>query len=140
MILFDSLENYVLVDGTVSDWHGILQGFDFTVLEANNINPVLYYSEQENLQIKNLGVTADYNFADHTDIWTKATSPNDPDLANAHAFAIDIRKMKNGEPFVLDPSSALTAIVYMKAPDTLESEATDPTAYNNRSAEERKTR
>ncbi|MBP0989981.1 MAG: Cna B-type domain-containing protein [Oscillospiraceae bacterium] len=131
MILFDSLENYVLVDDTVSDWHGILQGFDFTVLEANGIDPVLYYSTKENLQIKDLGVTADYNFAANAETWIKASGPNDPNLVNAHAFAIDIRKTKTGDNFVLDPSSALTAIVYMKAPDAIESEAINPTAYNN---------
>ena len=42
-------------------------------------------------------------------------------FAEATAFAIDIRKLKSGQPFVMDPSRAITAIVYMKAPDTLDS-------------------
>ncbi|MBO7549494.1 MAG: hypothetical protein J6T77_05945, partial [Clostridia bacterium] len=132
MIIFDSLENFVLNDGvTTSDWHGILQGFDLTVLEANDIAPVLYYSKVENLSIPSLNATADYDFSQHDDIWIAATGPSDPGFAEATAFAIDIRKLKNDQPFVMDPSRAITAIVYMKAPDALDSEATDPTAYNN---------
>ncbi|MBQ6043111.1 MAG: Cna B-type domain-containing protein, partial [Clostridia bacterium] len=132
MIIFDSLENFVLNDGvTTSDWHGILQGFDLTVLEANDIAPVLYYSKVENLSIPSLNATEDYDFSQHDDIWIAATGPSDPNFAEATAFAIDIRKLKSGQPFVMDPSRAITAIVYMKAPDALDSEATDPTAYNN---------
>ena len=129
MILFDSLENFVTVKGKESDWRGTLQGFDFTVLDANNIAPVLYYSEVENLQIPDLELTDDYDFSDGN--WIQATGPNDPDLVNAKAFAIDLRKDKNNEDFVLNPTRAITVTVFMKAPDTLDSEAADPVALNN---------
>ena len=59
------------------------------------------------------------------------TNENDPALVDATAWAIDLRMGKNGEKFVLDPSSAISVTVFMKAPETLESDSIDPIAYNN---------
>ena len=132
MILVDSLENFITLENQSSEWHGILQGFDMSVLTARGIDWKLYYSTTFTGNfVEALNITADYDFSAHTDVWTAAANENDPALVDATAWAIDLRMGKNGEKFVLDPSSAISVTVFMKAPETLESDSIDPIAYNN---------
>ena len=132
MILVDSLENFITINNESSDWHGILQGFDMSVLTARGIAWKLYYSTTFTHNfVETLNITEDYNFAEHADIWTATTNPNDPALANATAFAIDLRKDTNGDNYILEPNQAINVTVFMKAPNAIESESTDPIAYNN---------
>ena len=132
MILVDSLENFITLENQSSEWHGILQGFDMSVLTARGIDWKLYYSTTFTGNfVEALNITADYDFSAHTDVWAAATNENDPALVDATAWAIDLRMGKNGEKFVLDPSSAISVTVFMKAPETLESDSIDPIAYNN---------
>ena len=132
MILVDSLENFVYGENISSDWHGTLKGFDMRVLNARGIDWKLYYSETfDGDKVEDLNITEDYDFAAHTDVWKQANGANDPALENAKAFAIDLRKGTNGNDFILNPNQAISVTVFMEAPDAIESESKDPTAYNN---------
>lgn len=123
LIFFDSLENYQL-NGKSSDWHGVLKRFDLSQLRQKGANPVVYVSAQQNLSMD------DHHDLTDTTIWQPLTDTTD--LTQVHAFAIDCRKMADGQDFELNKGESLSADVYMQAPDHV-NETTDnyAKAYNN---------
>lgn len=123
LIFFDSLENYQL-NGKSSDWHGVLKRFDLSQLRQKGANPVVYVSGHENLSMD------DHHDLTDTTIWQPLTDTTD--LTQVHAFAIDCRKMADGQDFELNEGESLSAVVYMQAPDHV-NETTDnyAKAYNN---------
>lgn len=123
LIFFDSLENYQL-NGKSSDWHGVLKRFDLSQLRQKGANPVVYVSAQQNLSMD------DHHDLTDTTIWQPLTDTTD--LTQVHAFAIDCRKMVDGQDFELNKGESLSADVYMQAPDHV-NETTDNyvKAYNN---------
>ena len=134
LILFDSLENYKVTAGAnagaTSDWHGVLTGFDLSVPEKLGIAPVVYYSTEENLSIDGLTVDKNYNFAAHSEIWVSAQDYTG-NLSDVKAFAIDLRHNKDGDSYILPNNTPVSVTVFMHAPKGIDSEATDPVAYNN---------
>ena len=126
LILVDSLENFEPGGGISSDWHGTLLGFDLSVLESNGIAPVIYY-RGDAVWVPSLGIDGDYDFSG----WTMASGADDPDLYKAKTWAIDMRWDRNGDRFELPPKTALAVTAFMRAPDTVASDAQTPTAYNN---------
>ena len=123
LIFFDSLENYETAEGKTSDWHGTLTGIGLNQLYELGVDPVVYISTVENLDM--------YQHHDLTDasVWTQVDDTTD--LSAARAVAIDARKAKDGDIFVLQPGESLTAYLYMKAPDTVADTEGYPYAYNN---------
>lgn len=123
LIFFDSLENYETAEGKTSDWHGTLTGIGLNQLYELGIDPVVYISTVENVDM--------YQHHDLTDasVWTQVDDTTD--LSAARAVAIDARKAKDGDFFVLQPGESLTAYLYMKAPDTVADTEGYPYAYNN---------
>lgn len=123
LIFFDSLENYETAEGKTSDWHGTLTGIGLNQLYELGVDPVVYISTVENLDM--------YQHHDLTDasVWTQVDDTTD--LSAARAVAIDARKAKDGDFFVLQPGESLTAYLYMKAPDTVADTEGYPYAYNN---------
>ena len=123
LIFFDSLENYETAEGKTSDWHGTLTGIGLNQLYELGVDPVVYISTVENLDM--------YQHHDLTDasVWTQVDDTTD--LSAARAVAIDARKAKGGDTFVLQPGESLTAYLYMKAPDTVADTEGYPYAYNN---------
>ena len=126
LILFDSLENYVVAAGekesAVSDWHGTLVSVDTSSARSLGIDPVVYYSTVEKLNID-----LHHDLAEST-IWTR-TPPED--LSEVKAITIDLRKNGSGEDYVLPTDTAIECTVYMHSPKNLESDSTDPVTYNN---------
>ena len=127
MIWFESLENYVLDDGTTSQWKGTYQGVNLSQLESKGIAPVVYYSAVENLD---LSVESNHDLS-NTSVWTKASEFGD--VTRAKAVAIDMSRDTRGRSFVLGPTESVSAILYMKAPHTVaESEEKEyAEAYSN---------
>ena len=129
LILFDSLENFEIVDsdaGTTktSGWKGTLQSIDVSQLRQKGIDPVIYISTVENLDIE-----AHNDLAD-TSIWTKATFLTD--LSEAKAIAIDARKDTNGNDYLLESGDSISATLNMRAPIELSEQAEqNPYVYNN---------
>ena len=123
LIFFDSLENYETAEGNASDWHGTLTGIGLNQLYELGVDPVVYISTVENLDM--------YQHHDLTDasVWTQVNDTTD--LSAARAVAIDARKAKDRSNFVLQPGESLTAYLYMKAPDTVADTEGYPYAYNN---------
>ena len=134
LILFDSLENYTVAAGAnagaTSDWHGTLTGFDLSVPEKLGIRPVVYYSTAKNLSIRDLTVDKNYNFADHSEIWVSAQDYTG-NLSDVKAFAIDLRYDKKGKLYLLPTDTPVSVTVFMHSPKGIDSETTDPVAYNN---------
>ena len=124
MIFFDSLENYVVKSGEKSDWHGTLQRIDTSQLESKGINPVVYVSEVENLNLEQ-----HHDLTDKT-IWKRVDSSTD--LSKAKAVSIDMRKKADGSDYVMKSGESVTAVLYMKAPATVQEELHRyPVTYNN---------
>ena len=124
MIFFDSLENYVVKSGEKSDWHGTLQRIDTSQLESKGINPVVYISEVENLNLDQ-----HHDLTDKT-IWKRVDASTD--LSKAKAVSIDVRKKTDGTDFVMKSGESVNAVLYMKAPATVQEDLHRyPVTYNN---------
>lgn len=124
IILYDILENAANTDGHAGEsegWKGVLRSVDTSAAVRKGAHPVVYYSTAANLS---------YNDPDglllekKPDIWT-TQMPEDP--SEITAVAIDLRKAENGGDFVLAQNSSLNIILYMQAPDKLQ---TSDYAYN----------
>ena len=129
LILYDSIENFKVVDsdaGTTktSGWKGTLLSIDLSQLRQKGIEPVVYVSTEDDLNLE------EHNDLTDSSIWKKATFTTD--LTEAKAIAIDLRKDKNGNDFVLEPGDSVSAILNMKAPSQLSDEQEEsPYTYNN---------
>ena len=126
LIFFDSLENYVANDRS-SDWQGTLQSVDLKLLREKGIDPKVYISTVENLNIEY------HNDLSETSIWT-FVDPDKDDLSEARAIAIDMRKKDDGTDFVLEEGGTLTAYLYLRAPqgaERLDDTEGYPETYNN---------
>lgn len=124
MIFFDSLENYKVDGVTGSDWHGTLQSIDLTQLKLKGIDPVVYLSATENLDIE-----AHHDISDSS-VWVKMEDFGD--ISQAKAIAIDMSKKTDGADFILPRGESLSAVLYMKTPSTVAEDATRyPITYNN---------
>ena len=120
LVFFDSLENYVTDQNGQSGWHGILQSVDVSQLLSKGIQPVIYISTAENLDIEQ-----HHDLNDRT-IWTDHYES----LEQAKAIAIDMTYADDGSLFTLEPSESVTAVLFMKAPASIADEANNK-AFNN---------
>ena len=132
LMLFDSLENYVVAAGenagASSDWHGKLTGIDVSEPQSLGIVPVVYYSTKENLAIDKLGISENYDFPAR--IWTKAEDFGE-DLSSVKAVAVDLRYGIGGKVFELKPDTPVLVRLFMRSPEKVTSDKLDPIAYNN---------
>lgn len=126
MVLFDSLENYE-VSGKTSDYHGTLTAVDVTQAESKGIAPVVYLSS-----LSGIDIDAHHDLDEVISgerVWIRADLFGD--IKNARAVAVDLRKDKNGDDYILDRNSSVAVVMYMQAPDEDNTGVNDPTAYNN---------
>lgn len=129
IILYDILENAANTDGSSGEaegWKGVLQSVDTSAAEGKGAAPVVYYSTASNLSYNNPdGLLLEKNPGN----WTMQM-PEDP--SKITAVAIDLRKAKDGEDFVMAENSSLNVIFYMKAPGKLQPSdyAYNRAAYN----------
>jgi len=129
MVWFDSFENYKPQGIKESEWRGKLEAVDMAALEHKGIAPVVYLSSVENLDLD----VAENHDLTNTAVWTKMSEFGD--LGNAKAIAIDMRKSKTGEDYVLPENELIRAVMYFRAPSTLPPDFVDkgryPETYNN---------
>ncbi|MDO5811453.1 MAG: SpaA isopeptide-forming pilin-related protein [Bacillota bacterium] len=135
MIFFDSLENfYQRKDQTEevipSDWKGTLTGIDFSMLKSKEIQPVVYLSRIDKM---NMGNHHDINEQENGEpIWVEYSEfVKKYGLSEAHAIAVDVSKKTDGTDFILEGKESLVFNIYMKAPITDTTNLTDPVTYNN---------
>lgn len=131
IILMDSIENYVK-NGTASNWRGTLTGISTSQLTEKGIDPTVYVSTVENLDLTKYwnANTKTYDLSD-TEVWQKLTDSTD--LSTVHAVAIDCGKAANGGDFTLGAGESLSATLFMSAPapKAVNSALDNPVTYNN---------
>ena len=128
IIFFDSLENYKTPSGKTSDWHGTLKRIDTSLLESKGIQPVVYYTSEDNIDIYAHHDLAEVN-SKGDKIWKTASEFGD--ISKAKGFAIDATTNKDGSPFVLDKSGSVQATVFMQSPKEAPATIKEGIAYNN---------
>ncbi len=129
LIFFDSLENFEIVNSKeettkTSGWRGTLKSIDLSQLKSKGIDPVVYVSTIDNLDLEeNNDVT------DET-VWTKLSMFED--YSDVKAIAIDMTKDIFGNEYVLSAGDSISAIVHMEAPENITDEIEEnPYTYNN---------
>ena len=120
LFMYDVLEDYNL-DG-VSTWKGSLVSIDVNQPLSKGVQPVIYYSTKDRSEIDMYTTgkaTIDQELPvviqdiENNPIWT--TTPPE-DLSEVTAFAIDLSKDSNGNPYTLLSEESLVVNVTMQAP------------------------
>ncbi len=129
LILFDSIENFKMVnseEGTTktSGWKGILKSIDLNQLKLKGIDPVIYVSTIEDLDLEQ------NNDLNDESVWQKLSIFDD--YSDVKAIAIDMTKDMFGNEYVLGTGESISVILHMQAPAEISEEAErNPYAYNN---------
>lgn len=131
LVIYDKLDRYNLVSGKDNEYgskqfKGKFRGLDLSMAESLDINPVIYYSTDENIDIGTDTITSDMNLKSNK--WT-TRKPNDEDIT---AVAIDLSKKKNGTDYILKKNQSIMAEILMKAPAIKDIEK-DSYAFNKAS-------
>ena len=115
IIFYDKIESYKpskdSKDFNDTQWKGLLQDVDISQLEHIGIKPTVYYSTKKNIKLDDSNDRSD-NDLTKSDIWTTTK----PDPKNITAIAVDARKSKNGNDFILDSKKSVVVLLKMKAP------------------------
>lgn len=136
LIFYDSLESYYnaseqTTEVKVSDWKGTLTGIDVSTLRENGIQPVIYLSTVDRMNL-NLHHDLTEKQVDGTSVWIEYNEfLKTHTLADAHAVAVDASKKTDGSEFILEGQKSLSFTLYMKAPEADSMGKADPAAYNN---------
>lgn len=115
LVIYDKLDRYNLVNGKDNEYgskqfKGKFRGLDLSMAESLDINPVIYYSTDENIEIGTDTITSDMNLKSNK--WT-TRKPNEEDIT---AIAIDLSKKKDGTDYILKKNQSIMAEILMKAP------------------------
>ncbi|MDK8817898.1 Cna B-type domain-containing protein, partial [Winkia sp. UMB6473-AN360BR] len=123
VVFYDVLDQAMKPDTSASEWQGTFQGVDLSAIAGrvsagktaakDYANPVLYYATK---------APTEFN-VDDASVWTAYPEDDSTlDKSTIKAIAIDVRKTKGGDSFVVPEASSLVAYVNMKTPsdDTLD--------------------
>lgn len=140
IIFFDSLENFYQDEGRgdgtenasiPSDWHGALIDIDLAAMREKGVTPVVYLSAVEGLN-PNLHHDLNETDASGAKVWFPyAEFLQTHTLAEARAVAVDATTATGGGAYRLARGDSLAFTLYLRAPASDETDADDPTAYNN---------
>lgn len=136
LIFYDSLESYYNSSGQttevkVSDWKGTLTGIDVSTLRENGIQPVVYLSTVDRMNLNQHHDLTEKQ-EDGTLVWIEYNEfLKTHKLEDAHAVAVDASKKTDGSEFILEGQKSLSFTLYMKAPESDSTNDADPVAYNN---------
>ena len=136
LIFYDSLESYYnsseqTTEVKVSDWKGTLTGIDVSTLRENGIQPVVYLSTVDRMNINQHRDLTEKQ-EDGTPVWIEYNEfLKTHNLEDAHAVAVDASKKTDGSEFILEGQKSLSFTLYMKAPESDSMGKADPVAYNN---------
>lgn len=114
LVIYDKLDRYNLVSGKDNEYgskqfKGKFRGLDLSMAESLDINPVIYYSTDENIDIGTDTITSDMNLKSNK--WT-IRKPNDEDIT---AVAINLSKKKDGTNYILKKNQSIMVEILMKA-------------------------
>lgn len=136
LIFYDSLESYYNSSNQTeevkkSDWKGTLTGIDVSTLRENGIQPVVYLSTVDRMNLNQHHDLTEKQ-ADGTLVWIEYNEfLKKHKLEDAHAVTVDARKKTDGSEFILEGQKSLSFTLYMKAPESDSTNDADPVAYNN---------
>lgn len=136
LIFYDSLESYYNsseqnTEVKVSDWKGTLTGIDVSTLRENGIQPVIYLSTVDRMNLNQHHDLTEKQ-VDGTSVWIEYNEfLKTHTLADAHAVAVDASKKTDGSEFILEGQKSISFTLYMKAPESDSMGKADPVAYNN---------
>ena len=136
LIFYDSLESYYnsseqTTEVKVSDWKGTLTGIDVSTLRENGIQPVVYLSTVDRMNINQHHDLTEKQ-EDGTPVWIEYNEfLKTHKLEDVHAVAVDASKKTDGSEFILEGQKSLSFTLYMKAPESYDTDKADPAAYNN---------
>lgn len=136
LIFYDSLESYYnlsdqIEEVKISDWKGTLTGIDVSTLRENGIQPVVYLSTVDRMNINHHHDLTEKQ-EDGTPVWIEYNEfIKKYELKEAHAVAVDASKKMDGSEFILEGQKSLSFTLYMKAPESDSTGKQDPTTYNN---------
>lgn len=136
LICYDSLESYYNSSDQTeevkkSDWKGTLTGIDVSTLRENGIQPVVYLSTVDRMNLNQHHDLTEKQ-ADGTPVWIEYNEfLKTHKLEDVHAVAVDASKKTNGSEFILEGKKSLSFTLYMKAPESDSTNKEDPVAYNN---------
>lgn len=107
-------------------WKGSFLSLDVSEIREKGVEPVVYYSFDEvDISVENYNPTHSYTAIEDIlqgrvqgkGVWYREDQvPQDKNLADITAIAIDCRKTPEGEDFELTDGAALVAYVHMQAP------------------------
>ncbi len=118
LIIYNDLEKYVS-ETTGKTWQGRIVNVDVSHAIEKGINPVVYYSIKDDLNLyKNGKATIDIDLPDDADlsngnIWT---TERPQDSFKIKAIAIDLSKDQQGNDYVLESQDSVIILVTMQAP------------------------
>lgn len=136
LVFYDSLESYYnssdqTEEVKISDWKGTLTGIDVSTLRENGIQPVVYLSTVNRMNINQHHDLTEKQ-KDGTPIWIEYNEfLKTHKLEDVHAVAVDASKKTDGSEFILEGQKSLSFTLYMKAPESDSMDKADPAAYNN---------
>lgn len=136
LIFYDSLESYYNSSNQTeevkkSDWKGTLTGIDVSTLRENGIQPVVYLSTVDRMNLNQHHDLTEKQ-ADGTPVWIEYNEfLKKHKLEDAHAVTVDASKKTDGSEFILEGKKSLSFTLYMKAPESDGTNKADPVAYNN---------
>ena len=136
LIFYDSLESYYNSSNQTeevkkSDWKGTLTGIDVSTLRENGIQPVVYLSTVDRMNLNQHHDLTEKQ-ADGTSVWIEYNEfLKTHKLEDVHAVAVDASKKTDGSEFILEGQKSLSFTLYMKAPESDSTDKEDPVAYNN---------
>ena len=108
IVFYDSLENFD--PGRPADWKGTIENIDLNNLIDNGVEPVLYYSAIDNIDIyDHHNLTETIN---GSPVWVKASDFT----GTPKAIAIDCRRGVDGEDFILEKGKSMSAYINMRVP------------------------
>ena len=136
LIFYDSLESYYNSSNQTeevkkSDWKGTLTGIDVSTLRENGIQPVVYLSTVDRMNLNQHHDLTEKQ-EDGTPVWIEYNEfLKTHGLEDTHAVAVDASKKTDGSEFILEGQKSLSFTLYMKAPESDGMDKADPAAYNN---------
>lgn len=138
IIILDSLEKFCnkLNGETVGeecDWYGTLVSFGLSNLKSKGIEPVIYLSTTENIDLQQYATSSASDFFEklsNDSDWVKQENFNGK-LSDVKAFAIDLTTKTDGTPFILEANESFSFTVTMHSPSTINSDDINLETYNN---------
>lgn len=130
IILYDKLDGFTPTedhdDFGDTQWSGTFESINLAELRSLGIEPVVYYSTQDNLVLDSENDRSDLDLSNSA-IWS---TERPEDKTTITAIAVDASTQQNGEPYGLPENETLGFTINMRAPYVSDLES-DPEKYSS---------